>query len=111
MFARQIEEHLEAVEHVLPCFLACLLGAAVNAFMLARRKEALGHSVVVAVALRLIECSRVPHSTVTWASSRFNWRIGMLGCIAGYRLRKLTLPSKQRVLTDTEPLGQFPYAQ
>ena len=50
MLAHQAVEHLDVIERVLPGFLACFIGPSPDAFALERREEALGNSVVMAVA-------------------------------------------------------------
>jgi hypothetical protein len=50
VLALRIVEHLDVVEHVLPCLFACSVGPSPDSLALEEIEEALCHSVVVAVA-------------------------------------------------------------
>ena len=50
VLAFRVVEHFDVIEHVLPGFLACFIGAAPDALTLERGEEAFSHRAVMAVA-------------------------------------------------------------
>lgn len=69
MLALRVVEHLDVVEHVSSRFLAPAMDPAPDPFALEQVEDALGDGIVMAVALRLMECSR------SWLSGKRRHRL------------------------------------
>lgn len=63
MLAHRVVEHLDVIEHILPCLLARFVCASPDALKLEQVEEALDHGIIVAVSKAQIGYKRRPGSS------------------------------------------------